>query len=334
MGTTVTRRWGIMGTGIIAHAFAEAIRAEGGSVAAVSSATAGRAERFAADHGIEVAVSPHAALLDHDDIEVVYVATTNERHHVDAHACLAAGIPALVEKPFALDAGTARTVFDAAARAEVFVAEAMWMRLQPAITQLHAELAAGTIGEPAAFHASFGVLLDPDPTRRWRSAELGGGALLDVGVYPATLAHDLLGPATRVQATGQLADTGVDLNVAVVADHERGTAAWRGSFTEASGVWATVAGSEGSIWLGEPFHHAPSLSVRPRDQAPREVPIAGHELGYRYEVREVHRCLDVGALESPTLRHSDTIAVLEVLDEIGAQLGVRRPAAAAPEAWG
>jgi predicted dehydrogenase len=326
----VTRRWGIMGTGIIAHAFAEAIRAEGGSIVAVSSATAGRAERFAADHGIEVAVSPHAALLDHDDIEVVYVATTNERHHLDAHACLAAGIPALVEKPFAMDAGTARTVFEAAARAEVFIAEAMWMRLQPAITRLHAEIAAGAIGAPAAFHASFGVLLDPDPTRRWRSAELGGGALLDVGVYPATLAHDLLGPATRVRATGQLGDTGVDLSVAVVADHERGTATWRGSFTDASGVWATVAGPEGSIWLGEPFHHAPSLSVRPHDQAPREVAIEGHELGYRYEVREVHRCLEAGALESPTLRHRDTIAVLEVLDEIATQLGVRRPPVATP----
>lgn len=323
-----------MGTGIIAHAFANAIRAEGGTVAAVSSATPARAARFAADHGIDLAVSPHAALLEHDDVEVVYVATTNERHHLDAHACVAAGIPALVEKPFALDATTARAVFEAAARAEVFIAEAMWMRLQPAITRPHAELAAGTIGPPAAFHASFGVLLDPDPTRRWRSAELGGGALLDLGVYAATLAHDLLGPATGVHATGQLADTGVDLNVAAVSDHERGTATWRCSFTEASGVWATVAGPEGHIWIREPFHHAPSLSIRPRDQAPRHLRIEGHELGYRYEVREVHRCLDAGALESPTLRHSDTVAVLEVLDEIAAQLGVRRPPVAARDGRG
>ncbi|MFO7778894.1 MAG: Gfo/Idh/MocA family oxidoreductase [Nitriliruptoraceae bacterium] len=326
----MTWRWGIMGTGIIADAFAAAIRAEGGTIVAVSSATPARAERFAVDHGIGMAVSPHAALLEHDDLEVVYIATTNERHHLDAHACLAAGIPALVEKPFALDAETARTVLETAARSKVFIAEAMWMRLQPAITRLHAALAAGTIGAPAAFHASIGVLLDLDPTRRWRSAELGGGALLDLGVYPATLAHDLLGPVTAVRATGQLADTGVDVSAAVLADHERGTATWRCSFTEASGVWATVAGPEGSIWIGEPFHHAPSLSLRPRDQAPRELPIEGHELGYRYEVREVHRCLETGALESPALRHSDTVAVLEVLDEVGAQLGVRRPPVVAP----
>lgn len=330
----MTRRWGIMGTGIIAHAFADAIRAEGGTVAAVSSATQARAEEFAATHGLEAACSPHAGLLDHDQLDVVYIATTNERHHLDAHACIAAGIPALVEKPFALDAATARTVFEAATRAGVFIAEAMWMRLQPANQRLHAELAAGTIGPPVALHAAFGVLLDPDPTRRWRSAELGGGALLDLGVYPATLAHDLLGPAAQVRATGELGDTGVDLNVAVVADHERGTATWRCSFTDASGVWATIAGPDGHIWIAEPFHHSPSLSVRAREQPPREIPITGHELGYRYEVREVHQCLDTGAVESPTLRHSDTLAVLEVLDEVAAQLGIRRPPIAAPEALG
>lgn len=330
----MTRRWGIMGTGIIARAFVEAIRAEGGTIAAVSSATLARAERFAAEHGIEAACSPHAALLEHDDLDVVYVATTNDRHHLDAHACVQAGVPALVEKPFTLDAATARSVIEAAVRAEVFIAEAMWMRLQPAITRLHAELAAGAIGPPTAFHAAIGMLLDPDPQRRWRSPDLGGGALLDLGVYPATLAHDLLGPATEVQATGQLADTGVDLNVAVVADHERGTAIWRCSLSEPTGVWATVAGPGGHLWLGEPFHHAPSLSVRAHGYPPRDLAIEGHELGYRYEVREVHRCLEVGALESPALRHRDTIAVLEVLDEVATQLGIRRPPVTAPEAVG
>ena len=321
----MTRRWGIMGTGIIAHAFVEAIRAEGGSVVAVSSATPERAQRFAAEHGIAVAGSPHGDLLRHRDVEVVYIATTNERHHLDAHACIAAGIPALVEKPFAVHAPAARAVLDAARTAGLFVAEAMWTRLQPATQRLRAELASGVIGEPTAFQASFGVVLNSDPSRRWHSAALGGGALLDLGVYPATLAHDLLGPASRVQAAGRLADTGVDLNVAVVAEHERGTATWRCSMVDASGVWATVAGAGGHIWIGEPFHHAPSLTIHQRDQPIRHLPIDGHELGYRYEVREVHRCLDAGLIESQTLAHADTLAVLEVLDEIGAQLGVLRP---------
>ena len=321
----MTRRWGIMGTGIIARAFVDAIRAEGGSVVAVSSATPGRAHRFAADHGIAVAASPHADLLRHDDVEVVYIATTNERHHLDAHACIAAGVPALVEKPFAVHAAAARAVFAAARTAGLFVAEAMWTRLQPATLRLHDELGSGVIGAPTAVQASFGVVLNSDPSRRWRSAALGGGALLDLGVYPATLAHDLLGPAHRVQATGQLADTGVDLTAAVVAEHERGSATWRCSMIDASGVWATVAGVDGHIWLAEPFHHAPSLTIHQRDRPVRQVPIDGHELGYRYEVREVHRCLDAGLVESPCLTHADTLAVLEVLDEIGAQLGVLRP---------
>jgi predicted dehydrogenase len=321
----MTRRWGIMGTGIIAHAFVDAIRAEGGSVVAVSSATPDRARRFATDHGIAVAASPHADLLRHRDIEVVYVATTNERHHLDAHACIAAGVPALVEKPFAVHTPAARAVVDAARAAGVFVAEAMWTRLQPATRRLREELAAGVIGEPTGFQASFGVVLNNDPSRRWHSADLGGGALLDLGVYPATLAHDLLGPARRLQATGRLGDTGVDLTVAVVADHERGSATWRCSMVEASGVWATVAGPDGSIWLAEPFHHSPALTIRHRNRPVRQIPIDGHELGYRYEVREVHRCLAAGLLESPALPHADTLAVLEALDEIGGQLGVLRP---------
>lgn len=313
------RRWAIMGTGGIAAAFADAILAEGSEVVAVSSATPDRAAAFADRYPGVVGCAPHTAVLDHAP-EVVYVATTNDRHHLDALACIEAGIPALVEKPFALTADLARDVLGQARRAGVLVAEAMWMRLQPGIERLHAELEAGMIGPPTTLEASFGVVLDPDPTRRWFSAALGGGALLDLGVYPATLAHDVLGPATRVQATGALAATGVDQRVAVVSDHPAGTAVWTCSMTEPSGVRASVTGPLGRIELDPPFHEAPGLTVHRTDGSTRRIEVDGSDLTYRHEVREVERCLGDGTVESPRLPHADTLAVLELLDEVARQL--------------
>lgn len=318
-----------MGTGTIAAAFLAAIRAEGSSVVAVSSADPERARAFATRHDVEVACAPHAALLTDADVDVVYIATTNERHHLDAAACIAAGVPALVEKPFAMDAVTARAVLARAAQAGVFVAEAMWMRLQPAYRRLHATLEAGEIGVPGLVEASFGVVLDDDPLRRWQSAALGGGTLLDVGIYPATLVHDVLGPATDVQATGMLGPTGVDLRLGVTTAHATGNAVWSSSFLEPAGVRAQVTGTEGRLVLGEPFHHAPRLTLVRGDGRHEELEVTDHELEYRLEVREVERCLDAGALHSPWFRPQDTVAVLEVLDRITARIGLGRPPVAA-----
>lgn len=321
----MARRWGIMGTGGIAEAFLHAIRAEGGSVVAVSSGDPGRARAFAARHDIEVACSPHAALLHEAAVDVVYVATTNERHHLDAAACIDAGVPSLVEKPFALDATTAQQVLAAGDRAGVFVAEAMWMRLQPAYLAAREAIAAGSIGEPGLVEASFGVVLDDDPDRRWRSAALGGGTLLDIGIYPATLAHDLLGPATEVAATGLVGPTGVDLRLGVTTAHADGIAVWSTSFLEPTGVRAQVTGTEGRLLLAEPFHHAPGVTLQRADGHREALEVVDHELAYRWEVREVERCLEAGVLHSPHLAPADTVAVLRTLDTIAAAVGLQRP---------
>lgn len=313
-----------MGTGLIAASFAEAILAEQGDLVAVSSATPERARTFAARFPGTAACSPHAAVLDHRP-DVVYVATTNDRHHLDALACIEAGVPVLVEKPFALTANLARAVLRAAEQRSVLVAEAMWMRLQPGYLRARRELAAGTIGAPRLVDASFGVVLDDDPTRRWLSPTLGGGAILDLGVYPATLAHDVLGPATRIQATGALAQTGVDRRAVVVSDHPRGTAVWTCSLAEPTGVRASITGPGGRIDLHPPFHHAPAITITGTDGTATRVEVEGAELGYRHEVREMERCLTSGVLESPHLRHDDTVAVLEVLDQVASRLGVLRP---------
>jgi predicted dehydrogenase len=322
----VARRWGIVGTGRIAAAFARAIVDEGDEVVAVSSGARDRAERFAREHGIPRAYGEHAAVTHDSDVEVVYVATTNDRHHLDVMAAIEAGRAVVGEKPFALDRDRGMGLVTAARDAGVFAMEAMWMRVQPAFIELERQIAAGVIGMPRLVQADFGVAANADPTRRWRSRDLGGGALMDVGVYPAALVVGLLGPPDEIIATGAVADTGVDTQAAVAMRH-RGDAlsSWSCSLVADTGVEATVAGEDGSLRVCGPFHHSPRLELRNRERVVQAIDVPDHDLGLRYEVREVQRCLDAGLTESERIPLELTLDVLGVLDEVRRQLGVTYP---------
>jgi predicted dehydrogenase len=318
-------RWGIIGTGGIARAMAGAITAEGDEVVAVSSASQARADDFAAANGVARAYGRHSDLVADDEVDVVYVATTNDRHHLDVRACIEAGRPALVEKPFTLNTSTARELLAAAEEAGVLVAEAMWMKVQPAFVELQRRIAAGEIGEPRLVQADFGIVADPDPTRRWFSLEQGGGALLDVGIYPLTFAIALLGPPVEIRALGELADTGVDAQVAVSLRHRVGVSSIVLSFVADSGIEATIAGPEGSLRLHGEFHNATHLSRRRRTEVVEHLEVPDAELGLRHEVREMQRCLGAGLTESEVLTHAGTLDVLAAMDEVREQLGLTYP---------
>ncbi|MCC5947310.1 MAG: Gfo/Idh/MocA family oxidoreductase [Nitriliruptoraceae bacterium] len=321
----MARHWGIMGTGGIAVALLEAIRAEGDEVVAVSSASTERAAAFAMQHAVARSYGTHHELTTDPQVEVVYVATTNETHHLDVRACIDAGLPVLAEKPFALDLPRSQDVLAAARDAGVFVMEAMWMRVQPGFLDLHRRIAEGEIGRPRLVMADFGFPADTDTTRRWYDLAQGGGALLDVGIYPLTLITSVLGAPREVRAVGELASTGVDEQVAVAMRHETGVSSWTCSFVADSGVEATVAGDRGSLRLRGPLHHSPGVTRRRGAEQLEHATVDGHELGYRHEVREVQRCLDAEAIASPAIPHAATLEVMAILDEIRGQLGVHFP---------
>lgn len=313
-------RWGMMGTGRIAVAMLGAIRAEGGEVVAVSSGSLDRATAFAGEHGIAVAHGAHHDLLG-EDLDVVYVATTNDRHHADALACARIGVPVLVEKPFTLDRTEADDVVAAAEASGSFLMEAMWMRLQPGFVELERRIDEGQIGTVELVQADFSFRA-ADATGRLSRPELGGGALLDVGVYPLVLALSLLGEPTDVQAVAERNDLGVDRQVAVSMRHATGISAFTAGFTASGSGQAVVGGSAGSLHVAAPFHEVPRLTLR-RDREVVEVvevPEAG--LGYRHEVREVHRCLAEGLRESSRMPWSLTLATMTWLDTIRARIGV------------
>jgi predicted dehydrogenase len=321
-------RWGILGAGVIADLVSADIASSPGSeIVAVAARDASRAAAFAAARGIPRSYGSYAELVADEDMDVVYIATTHAQHHEHAVLALRAGKPVLVEKAFTLNARQARDVVAEARARKLFCMEAMWTRLNPLLRQAVALTEAGAIGDVLAVRADLSKLFPYDPTHRLYDLAAGGGALLDLGVYPATVVWMFLGRPDEVQALGTLAPTGADVTVTQQWRYDRGPIAHL--FCTAAGpspFGGLVNGSDGWISI-EPRLHRPDRIVVHRGgdtEVIKEDPIPGN--GYLLEVQEVERCLREGRTESEHIPLDDTVAILEVLDEVRRQLGVRYPA--------
>jgi predicted dehydrogenase len=192
----------------------------------------------------------------------------------------------------------------------------MWMRFLPFWDEMASRIAGGGIGRLTAISAKFEFLTNPDPMRRWMDPAQGGGALLDVAIYPITLAHALAGEPTSLDASGILTDNGVDGMIQIEMTHPNGvTSMTSGSMMSERSVLATIHGSEGRIELDEPFHHPAGFSVFRDDMPMERVDTSIEGSGYRFQVEEVHHCLEEGLSESSIRPHDDTLAVMEIIDE-------------------
>ncbi len=318
-------RWGIVGPGRIAEGVvADLVLVEGARAVAVGSRSLERAQAFAARHGIKRAYGSYAELLADPDVDVLYVATPHAQHHAVALGALRAGRALLVEKSFTATTAGAAEVVDLARRTGVFAMEAMWTRFQPAVLALRDLVADGAIGEVRTVQADLGIAREYDPTDRLFDLALGGGALLDLGVYVVSFAQMLLGNPQRVVAAGSLFPSGVDAEATVLLDHGDGrTAALVTSLRQPLPGSARVLGTGGWIDVLPRFHH-PQTIVLHRDGAePETITRAQTGTGYFHELVEVNECLRVGRTESAVMPLGDTLAVQTVLGEAAEQLGVR-----------
>jgi len=299
----------------------------GSPIVAVGSERPGAAQNFAADHGVETALESHAAVAEHPDVDVVYVATTNDLHLTNVLTCLEHGKPVLCEKPIALNGTQTREMFDTAARAGVFVMEAMWMRFQPFLAVVDGLVAEREIGDLIHIGATLGFRAPLDAGRRWVSSELGGGSILDLGVYPMTLIHHLVGSPVSFHAGTVLGPTGVDVEASVISRHgSDATASWTSTFRADTANEAVLSGREGRIRIAAPFHHSPRLNLERdgRVVATHDTSYEGH--GFEFEVAEVERCVAGGLVESPIRPHKDTLAVMDWMDAVRARCGISYPA--------
>lgn len=297
------------------RALAATIAGMGSGLVAVASTDQPRGAAFAEEFGIRAIYESAGALATAGEVDAVYIASTNDRHHGDVLACLRAGKAVLCEKPFALTLGQAEEMVEDARRLGVFLMEAMWMRFQPGISLLLDLLEGGRIGEVSLIHAGFGIRADEDPGRRWFSRELGGGSMYDLGVYPLALAHLLLGRPQRVESLSVRAASGVDAQTGVLLGYDGGEMAvlWSSLVADAS-VEAVISGTEGRIVLHAPFHHTGRLSVWQRGEMVGEHEV--EQVGYRTEVEEVERCLASGLGESALWSLDDTLAVAGLVERV------------------
>ena len=317
-------RWGILGPGGIAAKFAADLPlVPGAELAAVGSRSSAAAAAFAERFGFARAHGSYADLAADDQVDVVYVATPHAFHLDAALLCVEAGKAVLVEKPITLDLPSAARLVQAAHAHRVFLMEGMWMRSNPAVRKAVELIEEGVIGWVSAIHADFGLPGPFEAEHRLRDPKLGGGALLDLGVYPIHLAHLVMGVPASVQAWAHLTAEGVDENTGVLLGYQAGAvAALTCSINGASRTAASITGTDGRIDLPEGFFAAREFVLNRPGRAPETFPFPFEGTGFQFEAAEVQRCLLAGELESPLLPHATTLEVMGLLDMIREEIGV------------
>ena len=321
-------RWGILSTGTIATKFAEGLQSvPDAELVAVGSRSQTTADAFGDKFGIEHRYDTYEALAADDSIDVIYVGTPHSFHKENTLLCLNHGKAVLCEKPFAINAGEAEVMIRTAREKGVFLMEAMWSRYLPVMQRVRELLSQGVIGDVVQFTADFGFKNTVDPSNRLYDPALGGGALMDIGIYPVSMASMVLGTPDRIRAMAFLGETGVDENAAVLLGCEDSPAfaTITTSMRVLSHRSAIINGTTGRIRLPDPWWKTEkfTLEIHQGEITEIDVPIAGN--GYNYQAVEVGRCLRAGLPESDIMPLDETASVIRTMDTIRAQCGLRFP---------
>lgn len=319
--------WGIIGLGRIARKFADDLRLlPQARLHAVAATDPERARTFAEAYQVPHHYGHYEAITRCPGLDVVYVATPHPGHAAAALLCLQAGIPVLCEKPFTMNLPEARRLAETAHTQGVFLMEAMWTRFIPAVAQALQWVEQGAIGHVHTVKADFGYKSAFDPASRIFNKALGGGALLDIGIYPAALALMLFGKpaASDIQAAATFTPSGVDESCAFTFQYP-GNRLALGHTTVAAvtPVEAWLYGDTGALYLHPRWHHAQRLSLtRYEDNHTEtfEFPYAGW--GYHFEAAHVMECLQRGLPESPLWPLQRSLDLMEILDTIREKIGL------------
>jgi predicted dehydrogenase len=305
-----------MGTGGIATAFAQDLQlTASGVVAAVGSRAAESAGRFADELGVPGRHGSYEALANDPDVDVVYVATPHPLHHGNARLALEAGKPVLVEKPFTMNAEEARDLVDLARSRGLFLMEAMWTRFLPHIRHVRELLP--SLGRIVTVSADHGQWFAEDAAFRLFAPELGGGALLDLGIYPVSFASMVLGAPDRVAAMTTPAFTGVDAQTSMLFGYPSGAqAVLTCTLSAVSPTTAAVVGTDGRIEIEGPFYAPASFTFLPREGEVRRFEYADEGRGLRHQADEVALRLAAGETESPLMPLDETVSIMTTMDEV------------------
>lgn len=320
-------RWGILATGGIARLFASDLRTAGLDLVAVGSRSQASADAFAAAFDIPRAHASYEALVADPDVDIIYVSTPHPMHHSGAKLALENGKHVLVEKAFTLNRAEAEDIQRIASERGLLAMEAMWTRYLPHMIRIRELIDSGALGEIRAVSADHTQLLPSDPLHRLNALELGGGALLDLGIYPVSFVWDILGAPITTTATGRLGETGADAEVATMMTHEGGAVSTTLSSSRAAGPnTATIIGTEARIDIDHVWYTPTSFRVvAPDSTVWEEYTSKVDGRGMQYQALAAERLVRDGILEGDILPLAESVAIMGTLDEIRTQIGVRYP---------
>jgi predicted dehydrogenase len=321
-----TIRWGILGAGHIAAQFAQGIQtAQDAELVAIGSRSLDSANRFAERFNIERRHASYADLVNDANVDVIYIAVPHPFHIEAALLCLDAGKAVLCEKPFTVNVAEAERVIASARAKKLFLMEGLWTRFIPAVVRAKELVDAGAIGTPKMVQADFGAVFGVDDSHRVMDLALAGGALLDIGIYPISIATFFLGAVEDVQASAAIGHTGVDEQVAVSMRHVGGGISLSAAtILAASPFDAVITGTTGRIRLTGDVCRPRGLTITRGDSEEHiELPFEG--TGFQFEAEHVGECLRAGKTESDLLPLDHTLATMKVLDAARARIGLKYP---------
>jgi predicted dehydrogenase len=320
-------RWGILGTGFIAGLQTADLLEHGFTVQAVGSRNLATARGFAGKFQLPTAHGSYEALVNDPDVDVVYISSPHPFHYENAMLALAAGKHVLVEKPFAMNAWQAQEIVDLAASKGLVALEAMWTRYLPHMARIRELIAAGALGEVRTVIADHNQNLPKDPEHRLNDPALGGGALLDLGIYPVSFAFDVFGAPVRIQSAASMTGTGVDRQTAMIFEYGDGEQAVLHCALDTAGPnRAAVIGTAGSIEI-DPVWYTPTGFTRYDDSGNVlerfDEPVTGR--GMQYQAWEAERLIAAGAVANDILSPRESVQVMAALDAVRSQIGLSYP---------
>lgn len=317
-------RWGIIGPGRIAHKFAQDLQqVAGAKLVAVASRNLNRASEFAQQYDAPYVYGSYEAIVNCPELDVVYIASPHIGHHEHTLLCLRAGVAVLCEKPFAMNRQQVQEMVETARKNNVFLMEALWSRFNPAIWKALELVKSGAIGKVHLLKADFGFKGTFDPENRLFNKNLGGGSLLDIGIYPLFLAYSTLGMPQNSQATACIGTTGVDETCGMILKYANdAVAVLDSSFRVKTRCEAFIYGENGTIYFSPRWHETKQLTVEYDQGETESFHFERSTWGYEYEIQEVNQCLRNGQKESTSWSLNDSLNLIDLLDSVRQLIGL------------
>lgn len=313
--------WGIIGLGNIAEQFARDLSLVfDGNLYAVASRTEAKAMEFATKYNATKSYGDYESLINDEQVDIIYIATPHNSHATLSIQALNAGKPVLCEKPIAINYHEAMEMIAVSKKNNLFFMEAFWTRFNPSFFDLFSKIKNGDLGEIHYINADFGFIVE-NPSGRHIQLNLGGGSLLDMGVYPLFLAYMILGKPEKIMASSLFFETGADRQTTMILHYPKAQAILQSSFISRTDMTATISGTKGRIVIDPNWHETQGYSIIKNDiKTDFVLPTKGK--GFTYEIQECHYCITNNKIESQLWSHQNSLDLIEIVDQVRKQAGI------------